>query len=112
MPHQDKITGKTLDPITPPRQAELRAWLVLNGYSMGDLAAFMGVHPSMVTRIVHGDHAPIKRIRQLLRLGVPASLLPEPSGPPGRPPKAAPEGKTGAEEADGSAENKKSPAGK
>jgi hypothetical protein len=42
----------------------------------------------MITRIVNGDRAPRRRIGQLVALGIPRALLPEPSGPPGRPPGA------------------------
>jgi hypothetical protein len=49
------------------------------------LAEKLDVHPSMITRIIQGKRAPKKRITQLISLGIPAELLPEPSGPPGRP---------------------------
>ena len=90
MPIQDYKISKKLDPNKPGRQVELRAWIILNGYTMGQLARILGVHPSMMTRIVSGDRAPAKRIRQLEELGVPKELLPEPSRPPGRPPKKQP----------------------
>ncbi len=67
------------------RQTVLKAWLVLNGYSMCDLAKKMEVHPSMITRIIKSEHAPAKRIQQLAQLGVPQELLPKPSRTPGRP---------------------------
>ncbi|WP_232034926.1 helix-turn-helix domain-containing protein [Desulfovibrio ferrophilus] len=52
---------------------------------MGGLARLLGVHPSMITRIVKGETAPAKRIQQLAEIGVPEDLLPIPSRPPGRP---------------------------
>lgn len=90
MPIQNYKISKKLDSNKPGRQVALRAWIILNGYSMGQLARILGVHPSMMTRIVSGDRAPVKRIRQLEELGVPKELLPEPSRPPGRPPKKRP----------------------
>lgn len=83
---QVKETSKQIDSKKPSRQAWLRAWLVLHGYTMGGLARILGVHPSMITRIVKGETAPPKRIAQLAEIGVPAELLPAPSRPPGRPP--------------------------
>ncbi|MBU1003553.1 MAG: helix-turn-helix domain-containing protein [Proteobacteria bacterium] len=83
---QSKETSQLLEANTPPRQAKLRAWLVLNGFAMGELAKRLGVHPSMITRIVKGESAPARRIEQLAELGVPQELLPVPSRPPGRPP--------------------------
>lgn len=87
MPIQNFKISKKLDLNKPSRQAELRAWIILNGYTMGQLARILGVHPSMMTRIVSGERAPAKRIRQLEELGIPKELLPKPSLPPGRPPK-------------------------
>lgn len=82
-------TRKLLDASAPSRQDRLRAWLALHGIRFGELAEQLGVHPSMITRIVKGERAPAKRIRQLLELGIPEDLLPEPSPPPGRPAKNA-----------------------
>jgi len=82
---QAKEISKQIESNAPSRQARLRAWLVLHGYSMGAVAKLLGVHPSMITRIVKGETAPEKRIEQLAALGVPTELLPLPSRPPGRP---------------------------
>lgn len=80
--------GKQIDENNPTRQDRLRSWLALHKIRYGDLALALGVHPSMITRIVSGERAPARRIRQLAELGIPRELLPEPSGPPGRPPGA------------------------
>lgn len=66
-------------------KASLDAWLAYRDISKKWLAEKLGVHPSMITRIAQGKRAPKKRISQLIELGVPADLLPEPSKPPGRP---------------------------
>lgn len=69
-----------------PRQAQLKAWLTMHGIKHKDLAVKLGVHPSMVSRIICGERAPSKRIKELMSLGIPASLLPEPNlRSPGRP---------------------------
>ncbi len=72
------------------RQAALRAWLAYHGIPMKELARMIGVHPSMMTHIVKGNRSPAKRIEQLVALGIPRHLLPEPSRPPGRPPNQEP----------------------
>lgn len=72
------------------RQARLKAWLAYHGVGNRELAEKLGVHPSMITRIFKGERAPAERIAQLVELGIPKSLLPEPNGrKPGRPKKAA-----------------------
>ena len=79
------MLSQRLDKYPENRKASLDAWLAYHGISKKTLADELGVHPSMITRIIQGKRAPQKRIRQLISLGVPAELLPEPSGPPGRP---------------------------
>ncbi len=61
------------------RQAALNAWLQLKGLSKVELAKRLGVHPSMVSRIVSGQRSPAKRIEALVKMGIPAELLPKPS---------------------------------
>ena len=69
-----------------PRQAQLKAWLTMHGIKHRDLASKLGVHPSMVSRIICGERAPSKRIKELMALGIPESLLPSPNlRAPGRP---------------------------
>jgi hypothetical protein len=80
--------GKQIDEKNPSRQDRLRSWLALHKIRHGDLALALGVHPSMITRIVNGDRAPARRIGELAKLGIPRELLPEPSRSPGRPPGA------------------------
>jgi transcriptional regulator with XRE-family HTH domain len=67
------------------RKNALRAWLAGQGISKVQLARYLGVSPSWVTRILGSDHAPMKRIQQLVDYGIPKELLPQPSAPPGRP---------------------------
>ncbi len=70
-----------------PRQARLKAWLAYHGIGNRELAEKLGVHPSMITRICKGERAPAERIAQLVELGIPRTLLPEPNArKPGRPP--------------------------
>lgn len=75
----------TLPLATDERIAELNAWFARMRLKKADVAAEMGIHPSMLSRIISGDRAPIKRIEQLKSLGVPDELLPQAKGPPGRP---------------------------
>jgi hypothetical protein len=67
------------------RKDALRAWLAGNGISKVHIANALNVSPSWITRILSSDHAPAKRIQQLVDFGIPEELLPSPSGPPGRP---------------------------
>jgi len=72
------------DPSTD-RQHKLEAWLSYHRILKNRLAIELGVHPSMISRIIKGDRAPKERIQQLVALGIPEPLLPAPSRPPGRP---------------------------
>lgn len=69
----------------PGRQRQLQSWLALHGMSKTYLAKSLGVHASMISRIISGERAPKERLRQLMDLGIPQELLPAPSRPPGRP---------------------------
>jgi hypothetical protein len=80
-----QILTRLLEQHPKGRRAALDAWLAYHGVSKKMLAEQLDVHPSMITRIIQGKRAPKKRITQLISLGIPAELLPEPSGPPGRP---------------------------
>jgi transcriptional regulator with XRE-family HTH domain len=64
---------------------ELQAYLAKHRVSKKELAKQLGVHPSMISRIISGERAPAGRLDQLVALGIPRELLPEPNGPPGRP---------------------------
>ncbi|MBF0481085.1 MAG: helix-turn-helix transcriptional regulator [Desulfovibrionaceae bacterium] len=67
------------------RVDELQAYLAKNRVSKKELAKQLGVHPSMISRIISGERAPASRLEKLVELGIPRELLPEPNGPPGRP---------------------------
>lgn len=69
------------------RFSRLKSWLALNGVSQKDLADSLGISASMVSKIIKGERAPRHRIEQLIAYGIPNDLLPEPSGPVGRPQK-------------------------
>lgn len=72
--------SQLLDSKDYDRQATLNAWLQLKGMSKAGLARSLGVHPSMISRIISGQRAPAERIRQLVALGIPPQLLPTPTG--------------------------------
>ncbi|MFV0423767.1 helix-turn-helix domain-containing protein [Oleidesulfovibrio sp.] len=77
-----------LDLSTPTRQAMLEAWLVSHGVSKAQLAAHLGIHTSYVGKIIAGQRRPKVHIESLIKLGVPAELLPTPcDGQPGPKPK-------------------------
>lgn len=80
-----KQTGQQFDLLSASRQAELNAWLALRSIQKKDLAHCLGIHPSMITRIFQGKRRPAQRIAELIALGIPAHLLPEPGPTPGRP---------------------------
>ncbi|MEW5772709.1 MAG: helix-turn-helix transcriptional regulator [Thermodesulfobacteriota bacterium] len=77
--------GQQFDLLSTSRQAKLNAWLALRGILKRDLATRLGVHPSMITRILQGTRRPARLIAELVALGIPAHLLPEPGPAPGRP---------------------------
>ena len=77
--------GQPFVSVCSSRQAELNGWLALRGIQKKTLAQRLGVHPSMITRIFRGDRRPARRIAELVALGIPAHLLPEPGPTPGRP---------------------------
>lgn len=87
-------SGQQFDLLSSSRQAKLNAWLAIRGVQKKDLAEHLGVHPSMITRILSGDRRPSRLIAQLIALGIPANLLPEPGPTPGRPAKPAVLGRT------------------
>ena len=71
------------------RFRKIKAWLVMRGLTHRELARLIGVHPSMITRILKGERAPAARIASLVELGVPEHLLPPPNTRgPGRPPRS------------------------
>mgnify|MGYP001557416748 CR=1 FL=1 len=67
---------------SPDRVAALKAWLAYHGISNRRLAEELSVSDSMISRIISGQRAPSTRLNQLMELGVPVHLLPDPSGRP------------------------------
>lgn len=75
------------DTFSTHRSNALRAWLKYRNIKRKDLAAYLGVDPSYVTRIIAGERAPAKHLERLKTYGIPADLLPDPAQSPGRPKK-------------------------
>jgi transcriptional regulator with XRE-family HTH domain len=71
----------------PSRLEQLDNWLQEREITRTQLARRMGVHPSMVGKIFLGQKQTPARIRELIDLGIPAELLPEPQKPRKRGPK-------------------------
>lgn len=59
----------------------LNAYLAFYGVTTNMLAGWVGVDPSLISKIKAGREAPRTRIEELKALGVPANLLPEPREP-------------------------------
>lgn len=53
-------------------------WLKRNGMAKAEIARALEVGESSVARWLKADRVPTRRYEQLLRLGIPAELLPEP----------------------------------
>ena len=60
------------------RQEKLKIWLMTNGISQRWLANQLGITQQALSMILKGLRSPKKRINQLVELGVPRELLPEP----------------------------------
>lgn len=79
--------GLNLKPKFIPRQQRLNAWLVERGITRQQLAQATGLSVSFIGKVFSGQKTPKKRIDQLINLGIPAELLPEPGTPKKRGPK-------------------------
>ncbi len=60
------------------RQEKLKIWLLANKISQRWLAEQLGISQQALSMILLGKRRPRKRIEQLVALGVPRELLPEP----------------------------------
>lgn len=69
------------DDISNERCAELRLWMEENGVTPPKLAKMAGVSDVFMRVLLRRDTMPIKRHHQLVALGVPEELLPEPIAP-------------------------------
>lgn len=68
------------------RLSELVLWMEERKITMQTLADAMGVSRAFVSTMLHRETMPAKRHRQLIILGFPDHVLPEPyNGPMGRP---------------------------
>jgi predicted transcriptional regulator len=74
-----------LDLTKVSRQRALNAWLAYHGIEKRELAKRLEVEPCAISRVISGKRGTARVVRELVSLGIPAELLPEPSGPPGRP---------------------------
>jgi len=82
--------GLETNPNFISRQARLNAWLVERGITYQQIANATGLSSVFVGKVMSGQKTPKKRIDQLINMGIPAELLPEPRPPkkPGRKPKS------------------------
>ena len=69
-----------LDKIKPTRQGRALSFLVARGVKLSEVAARLDppVHSSYVGQILAGKKRPARYIRQLVAMGMPEHLLPEP----------------------------------
>ncbi|WP_051261400.1 hypothetical protein [Desulfovibrio inopinatus] len=69
------------------RETALRTWLVYHRIEIKNLATQLNVHSGTIIRVITGERPSRHLITQLISLGIPKHLLPEPGPGPGRPPK-------------------------
>lgn len=65
------------------RQLDLQVFCIRRGLKGKDLAAKLGVSPSLISKIFKGDRRSPEVIKGLVELGIPAHLLPEPKASDG-----------------------------
>ncbi len=53
-------------------------WMSRNQVTFRDIGKYLGVTPMTAGRLCKAEHAPCARVRQLMRMGIPAELLPRP----------------------------------
>ena len=76
--------------LSADRQAELRVWLIRNGMTYAEIGRRMGITSSGVLRLVQGERMPTKRHSEMVGMGIPADLLPQPLDVPFGPPRKHP----------------------
>ncbi len=64
---------------TGQREPALRAFLAFHGLQVRDLAERTNAHRTQVTRCLSGERSPAWLLDCLAALGIPSSLLPEPT---------------------------------
>ncbi len=69
---------KDLTQIDLTRQDMLSIWLKRQGKSQADIARALEVGEVSVSRLMRASSIPVRRHEQLLKLGIPAELLPPP----------------------------------
>lgn len=67
----------------PDRQIELKVWLLRKKITQQDLALAIGVSKQLIGFIIDGKRRSPWRIQQLVDVGVPPDLLPDPKYPKG-----------------------------
>ncbi len=93
--------GLDISPEFISRQQKLNAWLVERGITYQKVADATGLSLGFVGKIFSGKKTPKKRIDQLINMGIPAELLPEPKPPCKRGPKPKHDSNTTYEKAGG-----------
>lgn len=60
------------------RQDMLCVWLKRNGWTQAEIARALEVGETSISRWMRAERIPEKRHEQLVKLGIPAELLPQP----------------------------------
>jgi len=75
----EKSQGQIIDQKEVDRQINFDVWAIRNRITRNWLGEKVGVHPSMISKIIRGQKTTPRIIEELIQLGVPAELLPRPS---------------------------------
>lgn len=67
------------------RKRAIDAWLTYHGLGKAQIAQSLGVDPSFVTYVMQGKRKSRRVFDELVRMGIPEELLPDPGTGPGRP---------------------------
>lgn len=74
----EKSQVQTIDQNEVDRQINFDVWAIRNRITRNWLAEKVGVHPTMISKIIRGQKNTPRIIEELVQLGVPADLLPRP----------------------------------
>lgn len=70
-----------LEKQSPPRWLRLRAWMLEHSVTCAVLGKALGCSSPYAYRLISEDFIPRKRHVQLVQIGVPCELLPQPKDP-------------------------------